>query len=110
VGETFPLEIDWLIRRDPDDQQFSIPIFTDEASFQVTAPPVPNPRQAVRFPAGAHDVALPYQRDQVDRGGVQFTRFKFTALVTPRKPGHLELPPAQVVARLSTGPQDFFGR
>ncbi|HTJ41396.1 MAG TPA: BatD family protein [Kofleriaceae bacterium] len=106
VGETFPLEIDWLVRKSPEDQQFSIPLFADDKTFQVVAPPNTNPRQAVPFPAGAHDVTLPFDRDQQG----SYTRFKFTALVTPRQPGHLELPPAQVVARLQTGDADFFGR
>ncbi len=110
VGERFPLSIAWLVRRAPQDQQFTIPMMLDEAAFQVAAPPVADPRQALAFPAGSGDVQLPYTRDDVDVGGQRYTRFTFTALVTPRKAGRLELAPAQVVARLAIGEPDFFGR
>ncbi|MCE9580693.1 MAG: BatD family protein [Deltaproteobacteria bacterium] len=110
VGERFPLSISWLVRRAPQDQQFTIPMMLDDTAFQITAPPVADPRQALAFPAGNGDVQLPYVRDEVDTGGQHYTRFTFTALVTPRKAGHLDLAPAQVVARLAVGQQDFFGR
>jgi hypothetical protein len=106
VGETFPLEIDLLIRRSPDSPQFSIPIFADEQTFQVAAPPVADANNAFKFQVGTRVLALPFTRD--DAGG--YTRFKFTALVTPLVAGHRDLPPAQVVAHLADDQTDYFQR
>jgi hypothetical protein len=106
VGETFPLELDLLIRKSPDNPQFSIPMFADEQTFQVAAPPVKDPRSALKFQVGTRELALPFERDESNG----YTRFKFTALVTPLAAGHRDLPPAQVLAHLADDNMDYFGR
>ena len=110
VGETIEAHLDWLLRRDPDDQSFNVPLLAMEDKIAVTVPPATDRRQALTFSAGARDVEIPFSRDQVVVDGVTYARLRFALLIAPRQAGRLEVPAATAVARLAVGPQDFFGR
>ncbi|HVV83301.1 MAG TPA: hypothetical protein VHE35_09490, partial [Kofleriaceae bacterium] len=110
VGETIPVEISWLLRKDPQDQSLNVPLLGLADSFAVTALPPKNPRQTISFPAGGRDLELGYEQDQITRNGDDYTRLRFDVLVTPLKVGSIAIPPATVVARLQTGVgHDAFG-
>ncbi len=110
VGETVPVDINWLLRKDPRDQTLSVPLLSLEDTFAITVPPPANPRQVLSFPAGGRDLALGYTQDTIQRGGVEYTRLGFRILATPLRAGPVTIPPAQVVARLETGMgRDAFG-
>jgi hypothetical protein len=111
VGETFDVTIDWYLGADPDEPSFSIPVFDRSDEFEVVAPPrQPGDRNAVPFTVGGREVELPFTRDQAELDGKQYTRFRFTAQVTPLKPGRFDLGRAGVVARLPVGwGRDSFG-
>ncbi|HUQ05160.1 MAG TPA: SH3 domain-containing protein [Kofleriaceae bacterium] len=110
VGETIPVDIAWILRKDPRDQSLSVPLLGLADSFTITVPPPANPRQVVSFPAGGRDLDLGYTQDTIERGGSQYTRLLFRVLVTPLKAGTIAIPPAQVVARLEVGMgRDAFG-
>lgn len=110
VGETVPVDIAWLLRRDPQDQTLSVPLLSLEDVFAISVPPPVNPRQVLAFPAGGRDLTLGYTQDQVERDGASYERFTFRVLATPLRPGTVAIPPATVVARLQTGMgRDAFG-
>ena len=44
-------------------------------------------RLTLEFNVGAMDLELPYKRDTVTLEGAEYTRFKFTAIVTPLRAG-----------------------
>ncbi|MBT8496434.1 MAG: BatD family protein [Deltaproteobacteria bacterium] len=109
VGEAFELTIDWLLRSDPNNPSFVIPLFEAEDQFRVVAPE-PNGRRTLGFLIGDRELELPYERSQEKIGGVEYSRFRFTAIVTPQRAGTIELPAATVVARLQVGyGRDGFG-
>jgi hypothetical protein len=109
VGEPIEVHLDWILRRNPDDPAFSVPLLTMPDDIAFTAPKVTDPRQTIAIPAGARDVDMPFVRDEVQEGGAAATRFRFTFTVTPKRAGLLALPPATVVAGLAVGRPDFFG-
>ncbi len=110
VGETIPVDIAWLLRKDPRDQSLSVPLLGLADSVTVTVPPPANPRQTVSFPAGGRDLDIGYTQDTIERGGVEYTRLLFRVLVTPLRAGPIALPPAQVIAKLEVGAgRDAFG-
>jgi len=109
IGESFAMTIDWLLRSDPNDPHFVIPMFDLEDQFQVAAPE-PAGRKTLGFPVGGRELELPYERGEENIAGVPYHRFRFTAIVTPQRSGSLALPPAAVVARLRVGSgRDAFG-
>jgi len=111
VGETFDLTLDWYLAADPDDPSFSIPIFERPDDFEISTPArSPGDRNALAFSIGGRPVELPFARESADLGGKRYTRFRFTAQVTPLKPGRVQLGRASVVARLPVGwGRDSFG-
>ena len=111
VGETFDVTIDWYLGADPDDPTFSIPIFDRADEFEVAAAPrPPGDRNALPFTVGGRDGELPFTREKAELDGRQYTRFRFTAQVTPLRPGRFDLGRAGVVARLPIGwGRDAFG-
>lgn len=111
VGETVPVTLVWLFQAQPQDQSFSVPLLSSDA-FTASAPPVTNARRAITISAGAKDLQLPFNLDQVDVGGTQFNRLTTTLFVAPRSippGGKVEVAPASVVAALPVGRADFFG-
>ncbi|MEZ4366639.1 MAG: BatD family protein [Kofleriaceae bacterium] len=109
VGEPFPVHIDWLLRRNPDDPSFSVPLLAMEDALTITPPSATDAGKTITFPAGGRDLELPYVRDQVDRAGVEYTRLRFTVTATPRRAGTLEVAPSSVAAGLAVGRPDVFG-
>src|SRR4051812_34624699 len=109
VGETVPVTLTWLFRSEPQgDIKWAIPLMTMDA-FTVSGPPAAGSRKVLTFPAGAKELQLPYQIDQVDQGGARQNRLVATFFLAPRKVGKLEVPASSVVAALATGRADFFG-
>lgn len=107
VGETFDVVLDWYLRRDVSDQQFSVPLFS-ASGIEVQAKGEGG--RGLRFSAGSKDLELPYERSEETLDGVATTRLRFTAQVTALAPGTFELPPARVVAQLQVGQgRDAFG-
>jgi hypothetical protein len=111
VGETITVPIRWYLHANPQGQDFSVPLLGMDDLFAIAAPPVVNARQALEFPAGSRDLQLPYKRDQVTIDGKDYARFSFEVMVTPKKPGMVEVPPSSVAALLEVpGRRDFFGQ
>ncbi len=109
VGEVFDAYIDWYLNRDPSNQHFAIPLFDSEDWTRVDAPPGASSR-TLAFQVGSREVQLPYTVDKQVLDGVQYTRFRFHARVTPLRAGALALPPPRVVADLKIGTtRDRFG-
>lgn len=100
VGEKFDVAIEWLLNREVESHEFSVPLFHLDG-VQVEAPA--NSQQSMRFAAGTGEVVLPLRRSTVQEGGRRYTRFLFTASVTINRAGPLDLDPVRVVARLETG-------
>jgi hypothetical protein len=110
VGETITVPIRWLLHASPQDQEFSVPLLGMDDAFLISAPPAKDPRQALAFTAGSRDLQLPYTRDEVTIAGARFARFTFEVMVTPTRPGTIEIPPGSVAAHLEIGGRrDFFG-
>lgn len=110
VGETFPAEVEWLLRKNPQQQQFSVPLLAMDATLSVIVPEPANPRQTLDFQTDKGEVKLGYQQDRVTRNGATYDRLRFPILITARKSGPIAIPPAQVVAGLEVGQgRDAFG-
>ncbi len=110
VGETFPAEIEWLLRKNPSQQQFAVPLLAMDSTLVVFAPPPKNPRQTLDFATDKGAVKLGFEQDRVTRNGQTYDRLRFPILITPRKVGAIAIPPAQVVAALEVGQgRDAFG-
>jgi len=109
VGETVPVTLTWLFRTQPqDDPRWSIPLMTSDA-FTVSGPPSTTKGKALTFPAGAKELQLPYQIDQVEQNGQKFNRLTATFFIAPRKTGKIDVPASSVVVSLPVGRADFFG-
>nr|MBA3457467.1 BatD family protein [Deltaproteobacteria bacterium] len=104
VGETVPVTMTWLFRRQPQDQTFNVPMLSSDA-FLASAPPVTGQRRALPVSAGAKELQLPFAVDQV--GGSN--RLIATFYIAPKKAGKIDIAPASVVAALAVGRADFFG-
>ena len=108
IGETFPVYVEWFLRRDVGEHSLVVPLFyLDHVQVQ------PGPRKTGRtlaFNAGALNVELPYTQETVKVDGATYTRLRFSSLVTVNRPGAIELEPAMVAAQLETGTtRDTFG-
>ncbi|MFH0901928.1 MAG: BatD family protein [Pseudomonadota bacterium] len=112
VGETFEVTIDWYLKRDVGNHTFVVPFFNQTEWIQIH-PPAADPNSSQRtlsFSAGASEIQLPFERDQVDLGGSRYTRFRVRTQATPLKPGVLAVPPTRVLAELHVGMgRDTFG-
>ena len=111
VGETFDLTMDWFLRRNPEDQDFTIPLF-DETTWLDVHQPRMSPltkRSALKMTSGDREIFLPYTRSEETLNGLKYTRLRFKASMTALKSGTLELPPARVVAvlQMSSNPDPF---
>ena len=101
VGETFDVAVTWLLNREVESHEFSVPLFSVDGA-EVASPRAAG-AQAMRFPAGAGEVALPLERSQVRENGRAYTQFRFPARVTLHRPGAVDVAPVRVLARLQTG-------
>ncbi len=111
VGETVPITITWLFRRDPQDQTFSVPMMSSDAfTVSAPAPQAQNGRaRALTLSAGSKDLQLAYTVDKTTVGGVELNRLQATFYAAPRKIGKVDIAPASIVAALPVGRADFFG-
>jgi hypothetical protein len=111
VGETFPVTLDWYLKKNVHEQTFVVPLFLRDDAVEVVAEPTDDRRaQRLSFAAGAKDVELGFERGPATLDGESYTRFRFHANVTANRAGTLELEPARVVASLEVGSgQDRFG-
>lgn len=105
VGETFEMTVDWYLRRQPEDQDFVIPLFDKVTWVDVHQPRISplQRRKSITIPSGDREIHLPYTEATETLNGLQYTRLRFKASVTPIKAGKLEIPPGRVVARLQVG-------
>ncbi len=103
VGETIPIHLDWLVRRDVADQQLVVPLF-DSDKVRVQAPDGGSGQgDHMTFAVGATSIDLPYDQSRVTTPSGDFVRVRFSALITPLQPGTLPVPPSRVVAKLKVG-------
>ena len=108
VGETVPVKLVWMFRRQPEDQSFTVPLASME-DFTVSAPPIVDRRRAIELQAGAKTLELPYDIDATDVGGQKWNRVTLHLFVAPRNVGKVEVPASSVVAGMPTSRADFFG-
>ncbi len=108
VGETVPVTMTWLFKSQPQEQTFTVPMLSSDA-FLASAPPVTGQRRALPIVAGAKELQLPFNVDQVQVGGVAFNRLTATFFIAPKKAGKIDIAPTSVVAALPVGRADFFG-
>ena len=107
VGETFDASVEWLLARDVQGYEFTVPLFDlDGARVEPGA----GTGQTLGFQVGTGEVGLPTVRDQIAFEGRQYARFTFQSRVTLSRPGVFDLEPVRVVARLERGEAvDRFG-
>ncbi|MBL8624468.1 MAG: BatD family protein [Myxococcales bacterium] len=110
IGETFPVELEWLLRKNPQDQQFGVPLLNMDTTLSVQVPTPTNPRQVLEFATDKGQQKLGFEQDRVTRDGLTYDRFRFPLQVTARKAGPIVIPPASVVVELEIGQgRDAFG-
>lgn len=105
AGETVPVYLDWYLRKDPGDQQFAVPLFemADTVRIQPPAASGPSSTDVMNFWTGAGQMQLPYEQARELRDGVELTRVRFTAEMTPIKAGAIEVPASRAVAKIKVG-------
>ncbi|HUH05373.1 MAG TPA: BatD family protein [Kofleriaceae bacterium] len=105
TGETVPVYLDWYLRKDPGDQQFAVPLFemADTVRIQPPAASGPSSTDMMNFWTGAGQMQLPYAQSRELRDGVELTRVRFTAEMTPIKAGTIEVPASRAVAKIKMG-------
>ena len=110
VGETFPVELEWLLRKNPQEPQFGVPLLNMDSTLAVQVPTPTNPRQVLEFATDKGQQKLGFEQDRVTRDGLAYDRFRFPLQVTARKAGPIVIPPASVVVELEIGQgRDAFG-
>ncbi len=113
VGETFSVSLEWYLRKDVSNRTFVVPLFDEDAWVEVEPGPGTGPGNDPRlggFHAGPRQLELPYRRDKTTLDGVEYTRFRFLARITPTKAGVLSTAAPRVVAELEAGVgRDGFG-
>ena len=108
VGESIPVTLTWLFKRQPQDQTFAVPLMSSDA-FVVSAPTGDAGRRVITISGGAKDLQLPYTVDKVETPRGTFSRMTTTFFAAPRRAGQVDVEPASVVASLAVGRPDFFG-
>jgi hypothetical protein len=107
VGETVPIKLQWLLRADPEDWSFWVPLLNLDGLL-VTAPPVPKGKRPIELAAGTKDLQAFLEGDTVTLNGAKYQRFSMSFLATPRSippGGKLEIPGASVIAALQVADQ-----
>jgi len=108
VGESVPVTLTWLFRRQPQSQSFSVPLLASD-TFTASAPTITDQRRTLSIAAGTKELTLPYTLDEVEVGGARYNRLALKLFVAPKTPGRVEVAPSSVVAALAVGRPDFFG-
>lgn len=109
VGESVPVELTWLLRRDVSEQNFVVPLLTMPDDFVVSPPPATDPRKALPFSTGRSEIRLPFVQDETEVAGGKYSRLRFTFLLAPRRAGKIAVPASSVMAEMAFGRPDVFG-
>ena len=100
VGETFDAAVEWLLARNGEDFELTVPLFNLPGA-EVTAGP--GTGRTVPFAAGAAEVDLAMVRDEEVVDGRPYARLRFPARVRLARAGSFDLDPVRVLAHLETG-------
>lgn len=106
IGETIPMKLVWLFRRQPESQTLVVPLAGADA-FTISAPPADDPRKALEVTVAGQTLGLPYEVDEVTANGGRWNRLVVTFYAAPKRAGTLQLAPSTVTAALQIG-RDFF--
>ena len=109
VGEVIPVYVDLYLRTNISEQSIMVPFF-DLREYVSLAAPQNAVQQTIAITTAAGEIELPFERDQKQRNGRDFTRIRIRAEATMIKAGNLNLEPTRVVAQVSGGlKRDSFG-
>lgn len=108
VGETVPMKLVWLFRRQPENPRFTVPMMSLD-TFTVGAPGAGSSRNLIEIQAGAKTLRMPYVLDRATVGGAEYNRLTVTFFAAPRKAGKVDVPASSVFVELPVGRPDFFG-
>ena len=109
VGEVIPVYVDLFLRTNISDQSIMVPFFDLRENVSLAAPQNVA-QQTIAITTAAGEIELPFERDQQQRNGREFTRIRLRAEATMIKAGTLNLEPARVVAQVPGGlKRDSFG-
>ena len=108
AGESFDVTIEWLLLREVQNFEFSVPLF-DVEGVRVLARDAPGSRRYVPFDVGTEQTELPLVSDKHRENAKDYTRVQFPARVVLSSPGTFELDPVRVAAELVFPGRDRFG-
>lgn len=108
AGESFDVTIEWLLLREVQNFEFSIPLF-DVEGVRVLARDAPGSRRYVPFDVGTEQTELPLVSGSYRENAKDYTRVQFPARVVLATPGTFELDPVRVAAELVFPGRDRFG-
>ncbi len=108
AGESFDVTIEWLLLREVQNFEFSIPLF-DVEGVRVLPREAPGSRRYVPFDVGTEQTELPLMSDNHRENTKDYTRVQFPARVVLSTPGTFELDPVRVAAELVFPGRDRFG-
>jgi cytochrome c-type biogenesis protein CcmH/NrfG len=109
VGETIEAKLVLMVRAQPSNPEFSIPIANLD-QFTVSSPPVTDRSKALEIDVGGKQLDLPYDQDATEAGGQKWSRFTLHLYIAPRQSGRVQVPGVSVTAGLPFGQPDVFGR
>lgn len=109
VGETIEATLVLMVRAQPSNPEFSIPIASLD-QFTVSSPTVADRTKALEIDVGGKQLNLPYDQDTTETNGQKWSRFSLHLYIAPRQSGSVQVPGASVTAGLPFGQPDVFGR
>ena len=109
VGETIEAKLVLMVRAQPSNPEFSIPIANLD-QFTVSSPTVTDRSKALEIDVGGKQLDLPYDQDTIESNGQRWSRFSLHLYISPRQSGHVQVPGVSVTAGLPFGQPDVFGR
>ena len=109
VGETIEAKLVLMVRAQPSNPEFSIPIANLD-QFTVSSPTVADRSKALEISVGGKQLDLPYDQDATEISGQKWSRFTLHLYIAPRQSGRVQVPGVSVTAGLPFGQPDVFGR
>jgi len=109
VGETIEATLVLMVRAQPSNPEFSIPIASLD-QFTVSSPTVTDRSKALEINVGGKQLNLPYDQDTIETNGQKWSRFSLHLYIAPRQSGNVQVPGVSVTAGLPFGQPDVFGR
>ncbi len=109
VGETIEAKLVLMVRAQPSNPEFSIPIANLD-QFTVSSPPVPDKDKSLEISVGGKQLTLPFDQDATEQNGQKWSRFSLHLFISPRASGKVQVPGVSVTAGLPFGQPDVFGR